>query len=87
MRFNLARPLRDLICPSVALKGLWVSKNLMLSTAGCYTGLAIFVIFCNQTKFFDLNCIFLFKLDFLIQNVLHLYWKLDIFLQKREPNE
>ena len=43
MRFNLTRPLRDFLSPSVAPKGLWVSKNVMLSMARWYLGLDFFL--------------------------------------------
>ena len=61
MRFNLTWPLKDFLSPSVASKGLWVSKNTMLSMTGGYAGLAIFVIFNQQIQF----C---FKLDFLYKS-------------------
>ena len=63
MRFNLTRPLRDFLSPSVASKGLWVSKNTMLSMTGGYAGLAIFVFLINKFNFV-LNWIFYTNLNF-----------------------
>ena len=75
MRFNLTRPLRDFLSPSVASKGLWVSKNVMLSMVGWYAGLEFF--YFNQIIPFRL--FFLYKSYFFLRNMLYLYWEVDTF--------
>ena len=68
MRFNLTRPLRDFLSPSVAPKGLWVSKNVMLSMARWYLGLEFCFYFNQIIPFrlvFYINHIFFFKICFI----------------------